>query len=87
MTPYRIRPGVVLATQWFKAGDHPEDEREWFTHPDTGEPFLGEGKVVRYYRNPYDSGERECGDCGHAMHDHGWIDVPPKAALFAPETS
>lgn len=70
---YRKKPIVIKATQWFQNGDHPEDDREWF---DAGKgPFLGEGKVVRYYRNPEDDGRRRCDSCGRTMHDHGWIDT------------
>jgi hypothetical protein len=71
---YRKLPVVVEATQWFKNGDHPEDDRESFHTEESGD-FLGEGKVVRYYRNPDDSGQRTCHHCGAKMHDHGWIDT------------
>ncbi len=75
MAKYRKKPIVIDATQWFKNGDHPEDDRETFKDPDTGTPFLGEGHVVRYYRNPDDEGERECAHCGKLMHWHGWIET------------
>jgi len=71
---YRRKPVTLEAHQWFKSGDHPDDNRETFTDS-SGEPFLGEGKIVRYYRNPEDSGKRECEHCGKIMHDHGWIDT------------
>lgn len=32
MTRYRKKPVVVEATQWFKNGDHPEDEHDTRTH-------------------------------------------------------
>lgn len=64
MGMYRKKPVVIEAHQWFANGDHPDD----------GDPSR-EGQLVRYYRNPDDSGTRECQHCGHAMHDHGWIDT------------
>lgn len=64
---YRKRPVVVEATQWFKNGDHPDDDQL----PGS----LSEGNVVRYYRRPDDSGKRTCTDCPAVMHDHGWIDT------------
>ena len=67
------RKSVVEATQWFKNGDHPEDNRETFTGSD-GKPFLGEGKVVRYYRTPKLDGQDKCQECDDIMHNHGWID-------------
>lgn len=79
---YLKKPEVIEATQWFENGDHPLDNCETF---DAGEgPFLGEGKVVRYYRDPEDSGERVCGDCGHTMHQHGWIDVSDGGLIVCP---
>lgn len=75
MGKYRKKPVVVVeATQWHKSGDHPEDNREKFTGSD-GQPFLGEGKVVRYYRTPDLDGQTPCHHCGVIMHDHGWIDT------------
>ena len=71
---YRKKPVVIEATQWFKSGDHPQDDRETFC-VEGGIPFLGEGKVVRYYRHPADDGQRECQHCGDIMHNHGWIDT------------
>lgn len=81
---FRKKPVVIEATQWFKSGDHPEDNRETFIstgHADLpkGTPFLGEGKIVRYYRHPEIPGTSPCistMSCGHTMHDHGWIDTP-----------
>lgn len=75
---YRKKPIVIEATQWFKSGDHPEDSRKEFKGSD-GKMFLGEGKVVRYYRNPNLNGQMLCenshGGCGNIMHNHGWIDT------------
>ena len=74
MGKYRKRPIVIEATQWFQSGDHPEDSRETFTGTD-GLPFLGEGKIVRYYRRPECDGQFACRHCGDLMHNHGWIDT------------
>jgi hypothetical protein len=73
MSLYRKKPVVIEATQWFQSGDHPKDNREIF---DAGSgPFLGEGKVVRYYRNPSVDGEAICNQCAYKFNDHGWIDT------------
>lgn len=70
---YRKKPVVIEATQWFKNGDHPQDDCKTF---DTGEgPFQGEGEVVRYFRHPDIPGTKVCSKCGKAMHEHGWIDT------------
>ena len=71
---FKRKPKLIEATQWFKNGDHPEDDREEFIDSETGKPFLGEGKVVRYFRHPDISGSGECSRCGDIMHNHGWID-------------
>ncbi len=75
MSRYRKKPVIIEATQWFTNGDHPEDDRPLVTDPDTGGQFWGEGKVVGYYRNPDDDGQRQCEHCGEVMHLHGWIDT------------
>lgn len=54
---------TITAHRWRRNGDHPDDGGA-----------ETEGKVVRYYRNPYDSGSRPCLVCGALMHDHGWLD-------------
>lgn len=77
MSKFRKKPIVIEATQWFKSGDHPKDDRETFTDKDTGKPFLGEGKVVRYFRRPEPeyAGQTLHDKCGIKWHDHGWIDT------------
>lgn len=70
---YRKKPVVIEAVQWFKNGDHPEDNLPPNDKLLDGEPY--EGCVVRYYRDPYDDGQRSCQHCGRIMHDHGWIDT------------
>jgi hypothetical protein len=76
---YRKKPVVVDAIQWFKNGDHPEDDC-FRPYEDTLKIPIEprEGKVVRYYRNPEIYGESSClslQNCGYPMRDHGWIDT------------
>jgi hypothetical protein len=73
---YRKKPVVIEATQWFKNGDHPEDD-VFRPFEDTGKiPTIPrEGKIVRYFRHPNISGETICRYCGKKMDDHGWIDT------------
>ena len=77
-------PTELNAVQWFKNGDHPDDRQWWVTHPDTGEQFLSEGKVVRYYRDPYIPGTNVCAHCENTMHSHGWIDEFPGGRTVCP---
>ena len=74
MAKYRKKSVVIEATQWFKMGDHPNDEQEWFVGSD-GMKFLGEGKIVRYFRRPDIPGQRLCLECDSSFHIHGWIDT------------
>jgi len=73
---YRKKPVVIEATQWFKNGDHPEDNCV-LIQPSVGdkELFYSEGEVVRYYRHPDVSGGYKCEICGETMYVHGWIDT------------
>ncbi|KKN53612.1 hypothetical protein LCGC14_0600430 [marine sediment metagenome] len=85
MTKYRKKPVVVEVSQWFKNGDHPEDN---CLRPfeDTGkmptEPR--EGEIVRYYRTPDLDGQDECKKCGDIMHNHGWIDTLEGGHIVCP---
>lgn len=76
---YRKKPVVIEATQWFRNGDHPEDDCPVVQRPSgpDGEmtDYSGEGKVVRYFRHPRVPDDRECEECGRPMKDHGWIDT------------
>jgi hypothetical protein len=74
MTKYRKKPVVIEATQWFKNGDHPHDNTRTI-YGSVNEPFLSEGKVVRYFRHPMLSGTNTCEHCRDIMHAHGWIDT------------
>lgn len=74
MSKFRKKPVVIEATQWFKNGDHPHDNTRTI-YGSVNEPFLSEGKVVRYYRHPGVAGMERCKHCGDIMHNHGWIDT------------
>lgn len=83
MAKYRKKPVVIEATQWFKNGDHPADNSLTYTGMGV-EPFLGEGKVVRYYRTPELNGKTRCAYCSKDMHDHGWIDTVQGGHVVCP---
>ena len=81
---FRKKPVEIEATQWFKNGDHPNDDCQTFTDSD-GQPFQGEGKVVRYYRKPEcDGGQWHCSRCGAIMHFHGWVDTLEGGHIVCP---
>lgn len=87
MAKYRKKPVVVDATQWFKNGDHPEDDCDMFDYPDgEGNVFQrpGEGKVVRYFRRPDVRGDELCKKCGRPYHEHGWIDTLEGGHIVCP---
>jgi hypothetical protein len=71
---YRKKPIVIEATQWFKNGDHPEDNCEELFSQEIG-GFLSEGKIVRRFRHPENPGYTLCKHCGNILHSHGWIDT------------
>ena len=75
MAQFRKKPIVIEATQWFKNGDHPDDNSEWISGPRPACKFLGEGKVVRRYRRPDKRGTQSCSECDSTMHYHGWIET------------
>jgi hypothetical protein len=83
MGQWRKKPVVIEASQWFENGDHPNDACEEFT-TDDGEPFKGEGKVVRYFRHPEIAGHTGCKHCGKPMHFHGWIDTLEGGHIVCP---
>ena len=79
MTKFRKRPIVIEATQWFKNGDHPEDDCVMVA------PFrLDEGRIVRYYRSPSIDGKVDCSQCEFIMHNHGWIDTLEGGHIVCP---
>lgn len=67
---FRKKPVTVQAAQW--NGDYPEDGT------------IGEGKVVRYYRNPYVRGTDHCSECGREFRVHGWIDTLEGGHIVCP---
>jgi hypothetical protein len=67
---YRKKPTLTEATQWFKNGDHPQDQSAPVEKAG-GSPGLTEGKVVRYFRSLNIPGGRFCPDCGNVMQKHG----------------
>ena len=76
MPKFRKKPVIIEAIQWFKNGDHPEDN-VLRPYEDTGKIPIEprEGAVVRYYRHPSMNGQTPCSKCGQIMHEHGWIDT------------
>lgn len=68
---------VVHAHQWWKNGDHPDDNAERNTVATIdGKPvleMLGEGKVVRRFRHPDLPGTDLHRACGSSWDIHGWI--------------
>lgn len=83
MAKFQTKFVVIEATQWRKNGDHPEDDQETFKGSD-GVPFLGEGKVVRYFRHPNVPGDRACKHCNANMHVHGWVDTLEGGHIVCP---
>lgn len=88
MAKYRKKPVVIEATQWFKNGDHPEDNvvqtpSAIYRENDKAE-LETEGKVVRYFRHPDHPGKKECNHCGKIMHVHGWIDTLEGGHIVCP---
>jgi hypothetical protein len=80
---FRKRPVEVDATQWFKNGDHPGDDGVMIRAA-RGEPFISEGRVVRYFRRPDVPGDKPCRHCGLTMHVHGWIDTKEGGHVVCP---
>ena len=82
MPMFRKKPVVIEATQWFKNGDHPEDDVHLISGGRT--PAESEGKVVRRYRNPIGDGNEFCQFCKNPMHVHGWIDTLEGGHIVCP---
>lgn len=81
MALYRKKPVVIEATQWFKNGDHPDDNSCPISPED---PNLSEGELVRYYRTPEFDGHIACKHCGNIMHYHGWIETLKGGHIVCP---
>jgi len=88
METYRKKPVEVQAVQWFKNGDHPEDEVGESLDQGLGLPGhvyeRQEGAVVRYYRRPDVPGTHICGQCDNVMHKHGWIETLEGGHIVCP---
>jgi hypothetical protein len=94
VSKFRKKPVVIVATQWFKNGDHPDDYsepkvgfeggeiREW--SGDEVRALGWEGQIVRYFRRPDVSGETLCRHCSLTMHVHGWIDTKEGGHIVCP---
>ena len=91
---FKKKPVVIEAVQWFKNGDHPEDNCSPI-QPSEGdkEVFMSEGEIVRYFRNPNIPGTDICRGvnrnnerigCGRMFHDHGWIDTLEGGHIVCP---
>lgn len=74
MPSFRKRPALIEASQWFRNGDHPNDESVPIDSPD-GPNRLTEGKVVRHFRSLNIPGDRICAACGNPMNLHGELDI------------
>jgi hypothetical protein len=72
---FRKKPVVIEATQWFKNGDHPEDNTELLFGGEGIGYFVSEGEVVRRFCHPDMNASQECQHCGMTMKQHGWIDT------------
>jgi hypothetical protein len=70
---YRKKPALTEATQWFKNGDHPQDQSEPVERAGSS-PGSTEGKVVRHFQSLKIPGGRFCPDCGNVMQRHGILD-------------
>lgn len=85
MGKYRKKPVVIEATQWFKNGDHPEDNCKMLMTADTcPNHFLSEGEIVRYYRFPNLDGQSKCKHCNDTMNNHGWIETLEGGHIVCP---
>ena len=91
---FRKRPIVIEASQWWQNGDHPLDYSKRYDEfeygclrqfpPDERKAAGWEGDVVRYFRNPDKTDERQCEKCGQIMHLHGWIDTLEGGHIVCP---
>lgn len=82
MALYRKKPVDVEATQWFKNGDHPEDDTTRGGSTPNGQHW--EGEIVRYFRDPDIDGNTICKQCNILMRRHGWIDTFEGGRIVCP---
>jgi hypothetical protein len=70
VSKYRTKLRIVEAEQWFKNGDHSQDNcYEIGSHK-----ILSEGKIVKFYRDREGNGSYICNICEIKMRNHGWIE-------------
>ena len=89
MPKYRKKPVIVDASQWFKNGDHPQDDCHMVKPDDNStsrfEPFLSEGNIVRRFNLPDIPGQGTlCAKCDKIMADHGWTDTLEGGHIVCP---
>lgn len=83
---FKKMPIVVKATQWFKNGDHPEDD-VFRPFEDTGKipDKPREGAVVGYYSSAFSPGGQDmCSRCGELMYTHGQLRAPEGNHVVCP---
>lgn len=80
MALYTKKPITIEAHQWFKNGDHPQDQ---CLKDNEGVP-QSEGNVVRYFRHPTIGGKTLCKHCSTTMETHGWIDTLEGGHIVCP---
>jgi hypothetical protein len=83
MAKYKKIPVVIDATQWFKNGDHPEDNSNSI-ELEGGGFELSEGEIVRRFRRPDVDDTSRCEKCNKVMGDHGWIDTLEGGHIVCP---
>jgi hypothetical protein len=82
---FRKKPVVIEASQWFRNGDHPNDDSHTlYRRGDDGSDLTTEGKVVRYFRRPDVDGRSLCKHCNVLMFSHGWIDTLEGGHIVCP---
>lgn len=79
---FRTKIVEVEAFQWFKNGDHPLDDVREITDTN-GLKFQSEGKIVRRYNHPENSGNNSS-QCNNKMRDHGWVDTLEGGHIVCP---
>lgn len=83
MSKFRKMPAIIDAVQWFKNGDHPEDNC-YYIDDKSPNRYLSEGEIVRYFRRPDVSGISLCSICRSLFHGHGWIDTLEGGHIVCP---
>lgn len=83
MAKFRKKPVVIEATQWFKNGDHPQDEC-YYLDDKSPDRSLSEGKVVRRYRRPDEPLDIRCSRCNEYKGNHGWTETLEGGHIVCP---